>query len=1188
MTSSDLDLDTVKIVAKYLSAFPSKNALNGFLQDIDTHLNRLDNGQQMRNELLTKYKWTGDTEQMTLGEALVLENTTPSNRLENIIKQCTLVSQFHQDNTGAHIKRDPLLSGPSSLIAGIYSKVKSSDNYSLLQYIESSRLGSRLHLMYDHYQVLNFSRLYEQQTVVKGHFSAPYNGIFDRTGSVFITGGDDGLIKIWDANSAYLMRSLRGHSTHRLRDNIVEDIYVIQDISISADNSRLATASYDGTVQIWNTINWEPMTSLKVTKEITTVKLSTASDTDLNSVIVTGKDGKTRVFYYLPDKEEYHTEPIILNTFEKRTDVVSCSAFNFSGTIFAIGGTSGIYVYRLSPKKWNKLSKEKLALVENTPLDSPEPAFHLLRIYVECGHGSVVGQVKSKNGTTKLNISEIAFCNSNNSFSTSCFDGTIILFEFDNDARTWKKNVLDNPIKSVHNTAVTIPDSNGSIDDDELDEFAAYTLEWNCNDDILAVSVGIGHIVIFNARTKKPFHTLSEHHNIIYVLNFHPKNPRILLSASRDGFLMLWDVISGKCLNKFDVGYGLLSAVFSPDGSKICATDMEGCQYFYGVGNIDRIYPNCFEQFFSVDFQHVIRQNDGTLLDTTMNTEPHLVPLGDLLDSRQSPYYIPQAKLRDLYKLDRGLENQDAAVLKELDRKSRALEDESKISTMLLPEKPLYVKKVPEAVYTAKDTPETPSDVDDIPFMYNNYSSGDEYQEDDDDDVLNSSSSSNSSEDGENESSSGSEFSDISYKRKTTNNRKRKPPVKRESPQRIVRSRRTRGRETDSDQSDFIVDSDYENGEGSRPRRNVRRKKLALSDSDSEFSSDDSEEINIDLYTDSSEEETKRKNVKKPPKKKEISLVEPEVPIGITEPSSWLSQVESEGLFLPQVGDILVYSKTGHKKFNEKALELGYYVRTKVDETMPKVNYCKVHSIQYFPGTNITCVVHLCRMEPHADVSDHLELITPETLQAVESRGKIHYFDVHIWDLENIPDFFVPLKQYIYCESQKLQVGYEVQAKFDDQFWVGEIIEETSGNDPYEKFKVSWNSGGEDWLSPWELYLIPPKSFSFSVMKRNVSKAIQNIVSRWNTVEEVKQFFREQVDYEQYPDYLVVNPYPVWTNLILQRLSSMYYRTKDAVIWDVYMLIENAKRYNDDGSYLNEFASNDLEEMKKEIETIVD
>jgi len=84
--------------------------------------------------------------------------------------------------------------------------------------------------------------------------------------------------------------------------------------------------------------------------------------------------------------------------------------------------------------------------------------------------------------------------------------------------------------------------------------------------------------------------TLSNHTSDVFVLEPHPTDEGIMLSAGHDGLLCIWDIRVGQCVfqhkNLIDSrGHGALhDAKWSPDGTMIAATDSHGNILLFGFG----------------------------------------------------------------------------------------------------------------------------------------------------------------------------------------------------------------------------------------------------------------------------------------------------------------------------------------------------------------------------------------------------------------------------------------------------------------------------------------------------------------------------------------------------------------------------------------------------------------------------
>lgn len=93
---------------------------------------------------------------------------------------------------------------------------------------------------------------------------------------------------------------------------------------------------------------------------------------------------------------------------------------------------------------------------------------------------------------------------------------------------------------------------------------------WNC-DDSFAIATQNGHIInVWNSANAKLIHQLrvifntfinpkqvnmmifKGQSNQISLLNTHPTDPRLLLSASKDGELVQWNLLTGDLIQKFE------------------------------------------------------------------------------------------------------------------------------------------------------------------------------------------------------------------------------------------------------------------------------------------------------------------------------------------------------------------------------------------------------------------------------------------------------------------------------------------------------------------------------------------------------------------------------------------------------------------------------------------------------------
>ncbi|GLD93425.1 hypothetical protein PINS_up002017 [Pythium insidiosum] len=115
---------------------------------------------------------------------------------------------------------------------------------------------------------------------------------------------------------------------------------------------------------------------------------------------------------------------------------------------------------------------------------------------------------------------------------------------------------------------------NGALDviqvyvDGDTDE-QYFTLAWTVDvltgSPLLAVAGFRGHIKVINIITQSIITVLSGHGNSVNELKFHPVDPSLLMSASKDESIRLWNSITGVCIAIFAGHLGHRDEVLSID-----------------------------------------------------------------------------------------------------------------------------------------------------------------------------------------------------------------------------------------------------------------------------------------------------------------------------------------------------------------------------------------------------------------------------------------------------------------------------------------------------------------------------------------------------------------------------------------------------------------------------------------------
>ncbi|KAF8392654.1 hypothetical protein HHK36_023003 [Tetracentron sinense] len=128
-----------------------------------------------------------------------------------------------------------------------------------------------------------------------------------------------------------------------------------------------------------------------------------------------------------------------------------------------------------------------------------------------------------------------------------------------------------------------------------------------------------------------------------YVLDVHPFNPRIAMSAGYDGKTIVWDIWEGTPIRIYETGrFKLVDGKFSPDGMSIILSDDVGQLYILNTGQGESQKDAKYDQFFLGDYRPLIHDTHGNVLDQETQLAPHRRNIQDLLcDSGMIPYPEP-------------------------------------------------------------------------------------------------------------------------------------------------------------------------------------------------------------------------------------------------------------------------------------------------------------------------------------------------------------------------------------------------------------------------------------------------------------------------------------------------------------------------------------------------------------------
>lgn len=115
-------------------------------------------------------------------------------------------------------------------------------------------------------------------------------------------------------------------------------------------------------------------------------------------------------------------------------------------------------------------------------------------------------------------------------------------------------------------------------------------VSWDVSDEWVITAVNDSSLKVWNSKSGELVKVLRGHKDDVFVLESHPTDSRIILSAGHDGQLIIWDILESEpisCFQNFIHGQGngaVFDAKWSPDGTMFAATDSHGHLLMYGFG----------------------------------------------------------------------------------------------------------------------------------------------------------------------------------------------------------------------------------------------------------------------------------------------------------------------------------------------------------------------------------------------------------------------------------------------------------------------------------------------------------------------------------------------------------------------------------------------------------------------------
>ncbi|ESQ32349.1 hypothetical protein EUTSA_v10003509mg [Eutrema salsugineum] len=477
---------------------------------------------------------------------------------------------------------------------------------------------------------------------VRGHRNAVYCAIFDRSGRYVITGSDDRLVKVWSMETAYCLASCRGHEGD------------ITDLAVSSNNTFIASASNDCVIRVWRLPDGLPVSVLRGhTGAVTAIAFSPRPGSPYQ-LLSSSDDGTCRIWdargaqfsprIYVPrppSSDGKNNGPSSSNA--QQSHQIFCCAFNANGSVFVTGSSDTL------ARVYSVWSANRTI---NDDSDQPNHEMDVL-----AGHENDVNYVQFSGcaAGSKFAVTDYSKDENVPKFKNSWFcHDNIVTCSRDGSAIIWIPRSRRSHGKSCRWTRAyhlkvpppplpPQPPRGGPRQRILPTPRGVNMIAWSLDNRFVLAAIMDCRICVWNASDGSLVHSLTGHTASTYVMDVHPFNPRIAMSAGYDGKTIVWDIWEGIPIQIYEIShFKLVDGKFSPDGTSIILSDDVGQLYVLSTGQGDSQKDAKYDQFFLGDYRPLIQDIYGNVLDQESQLPPYRRNMEDpLCDSGMIPYEEP-------------------------------------------------------------------------------------------------------------------------------------------------------------------------------------------------------------------------------------------------------------------------------------------------------------------------------------------------------------------------------------------------------------------------------------------------------------------------------------------------------------------------------------------------------------------
>jgi WD40 repeat protein/tRNA A-37 threonylcarbamoyl transferase component Bud32 len=434
---------------------------------------------------------------------------------------------------------------------------------------------------------------------LEGHSQAVRAVAHSPDGQWIASGGEDKVIRIWDARTGQIARSLRGNGGP------------VNALAFSPDSRLLASGSDDGLVKLWDVqgTSRTPRTTYRGhTNHVSTVAYSH----DGKRLASGSPDLTIRIWDAAPGgpAEVASTLQILWG----HTSSITSVAFSPYDRYLASAGGETTNVFRPGEVKlWDLAGGREIASTQEhtgnvTAVRFGPDGKRLATASTDCTvkvwdlSGGPAGALRASQTTLRghtKTVYGVAFSPDGEHLASGSGDQTIRIWEISRGAvhltlrghTTTVTSLTYHPtgtqlVSGSDDHTVRVWDPKVSQETRTLEGHALDVNDVRFSPDgrLLATASDDRTVKIWNALTRQEIRTLRGHQNGVNAISFRPDG-QWLASASQDGRIKLWEVATGREVQTIAGPGGMvLSVAFSPDGTSLASVYQDGIVRVWDVG----------------------------------------------------------------------------------------------------------------------------------------------------------------------------------------------------------------------------------------------------------------------------------------------------------------------------------------------------------------------------------------------------------------------------------------------------------------------------------------------------------------------------------------------------------------------------------------------------------------------------